>query len=405
MAALLIVAPLWVSGKGLPSRALSWRPVAWIGMISYGIYLWHWPILLWLHPSRARGADAVVRSVLAAGLTVGVAAASFYLVERPIRQGRRRASDPAGPGGWARMRLGLHRARPGIVLAMVPLVLMGVAGISLAATAVPPPDPDQPVVMLVGDSVPLRLSPVFEREAERRGWRLIVVAHGWCPVTGDGLEEVVDGVPTTYGRCRRVVDQQNEMIRQYDPDLVVWWDRWDLNDFVAPDGTAVLRGSPEFLERREVTLDQGVRRLSSRGAKVVLVGLEPVGVGIRHLCANDHCHAWNDFMLHHYPDVFEHWNDLLLTYAAAHPDLAAYVTFADAVCHDEVVPCDDRIDGVPARKDGTHYDGAGEDLASTALADRLEPLLPTKPTPRDPPTPVVDRSASPAPRPDLGAPG
>ena len=106
------------------------------------------------------------------------------------------------------------------------------AGISLAATAVPPPDPNQPVILLVGDSVPLRLSPVFEREAERRGWRLVVVAHGWCPVTGDGLDEVVNGVPTTLGRCRRVVDKQNDVIRQYDPDLVVWWDRWDLNDFV-----------------------------------------------------------------------------------------------------------------------------------------------------------------------------
>ena len=187
-------------------------PCAWIGAISYGIYLWHWPIVLWLHPSLAHGADAVVRSVLAAALTVGVAAASSYLVERPIRA-RRRAAEPRAARGRGRFRPGLRRMRPGLVLATVPVVLVGVAGISLAATAIPPPDPGQPVVMLVGDSVPLRLSPVFEREAERRGWRLIIVAHGWCPVTGDGLEEVVDGVPTSL----RAVPARRRPAGRHDP--------------------------------------------------------------------------------------------------------------------------------------------------------------------------------------------
>src|SRR6185436_9267982 len=34
------------------ARALAWRPLAGLGVISYGVYLFHWPIFLWLSPER-----------------------------------------------------------------------------------------------------------------------------------------------------------------------------------------------------------------------------------------------------------------------------------------------------------------------------------------------------------------
>jgi hypothetical protein len=108
---------------------------------------------------------------------------------------------------------------------------------------------------------------------------------------------------------------------------------------------------------------------------VVLVAIEPVGMGIRDLCASGQCYPWNYFVLGHYRSVFEPWNDVLRNYARDHPEMARFVSFVDVVCHDDHVPCDDRIDGVPARSDGTHYSGDGETLASTTLADRIAPLL------------------------------
>ena len=42
-----------------------------------------------------------------------------------------------------------------------------------------------PVVMLVGDSVPLHLESYFEQMAERRGWRVVSAARGACSVTGE----------------------------------------------------------------------------------------------------------------------------------------------------------------------------------------------------------------------------
>ena len=71
---------------GGPTRLFALKPLVWIGLISYGIYLWHWPLILWLTPVRT-GLDGLALAALRIGLTVTVAAASYYVVERPIRRG------------------------------------------------------------------------------------------------------------------------------------------------------------------------------------------------------------------------------------------------------------------------------------------------------------------------------
>jgi peptidoglycan/LPS O-acetylase OafA/YrhL len=69
-------------------RVLSRRVVVWVGLVSYPLYLWHWPILAFQNlkiegpvPASLRGAALAVAFVLAAG--------TYYLVERPIRFGSR----------------------------------------------------------------------------------------------------------------------------------------------------------------------------------------------------------------------------------------------------------------------------------------------------------------------------
>ena len=57
----LLVAPLWVDAGGVASRAFAWKPLVWLGVISYGIYLWHWPFIVWFDAREASGWSRVWR--------------------------------------------------------------------------------------------------------------------------------------------------------------------------------------------------------------------------------------------------------------------------------------------------------------------------------------------------------
>ena len=91
--AALVVADARLTDPGWFSRALAWGPLHFIGTISYGIYLWHWPVIVYLNGSRT-GLTGLPLDLARIAVTLGVSAASYYLVERPIRLAHAR--------GWVR---------------------------------------------------------------------------------------------------------------------------------------------------------------------------------------------------------------------------------------------------------------------------------------------------------------
>ena len=66
---------------------------------------------------------------------------------------------------------------------------------------------------------------------------------------------------------------------------------------------------------------------------------------------------------------------MLREYAERHPELSAFISITDVVCREDVAPCDDRIEGVTARRDGVHYEGAGEEAVIDALLAMLDPFM------------------------------
>lgn len=87
LAAVLVIAPVALDQTGPVARMLSMGPLVGLGAISYGVYLWHWPIFLVLNGERT-GSDGWKLFALRCAATVAVAAVSWWLIEQPIRDWR-----------------------------------------------------------------------------------------------------------------------------------------------------------------------------------------------------------------------------------------------------------------------------------------------------------------------------
>src|SRR5204863_6717649 len=86
LAVAAVLAHAAASPAGPTARVLARPPLVWLGRISYGLYLWHWPLFQFV---TADSTGLRGPSLLAArcGLTLAVSTVSFYLIEQPIRRG------------------------------------------------------------------------------------------------------------------------------------------------------------------------------------------------------------------------------------------------------------------------------------------------------------------------------
>jgi peptidoglycan/LPS O-acetylase OafA/YrhL len=92
---------------------LTWRPLVDLGIISYGVYLFHWPVFVVLDEARL-GLPAPLLFVVRVAVTLVLAIASYRVLERPIR------TIPAGARATATMA-GAACAAVGLVLVLVPV--------------------------------------------------------------------------------------------------------------------------------------------------------------------------------------------------------------------------------------------------------------------------------------------
>jgi peptidoglycan/LPS O-acetylase OafA/YrhL len=110
-AALLIHAG--ASGPSWVGRRLSTRPAVFVGLISYSLYLWHWPLLVFAKSYAIRALSAAETAAVVA-LAVVAAILSWHLIERPFRT---RGGVVARPGLFG-----------GVAAVMMALAAFGVVG-------------------------------------------------------------------------------------------------------------------------------------------------------------------------------------------------------------------------------------------------------------------------------------
>lgn len=86
VAVAVVLAQVALVPGGVTARLLSLHPLPFLGRISYGMYLWHWPIFLALTSVRS-GLHGWPLFVARCCATVAIAVSSYVLLERPIRSG------------------------------------------------------------------------------------------------------------------------------------------------------------------------------------------------------------------------------------------------------------------------------------------------------------------------------
>ena len=131
LVSVLTAAVIWAATrrKALLGRALDVAPLKAVGKRSYGLYLWHWPVLVLIQAAipgwTTHTAGQWMIAALALSITIPVAELSYRYVETPIRRNGLRALRMPGPMFRA-------RSRGAVVGAAIAGVLVLTAGVSTA---------------------------------------------------------------------------------------------------------------------------------------------------------------------------------------------------------------------------------------------------------------------------------
>ncbi len=91
-----VVLPSRTGGANFLARFLEWLPLRFVGLVSYSLYLWHLPVVLWLvtQGPTVEGQSLAAKFGLVLLIAIPLSAATYYLVERPAMRRKKRDRIP-----------------------------------------------------------------------------------------------------------------------------------------------------------------------------------------------------------------------------------------------------------------------------------------------------------------------
>jgi hypothetical protein len=327
------------------------------------------------------GTDGLALDAIRVVATFGCALVSYVIVEQPIRH---RSPTPVA----ALRAVSVAMTLTGLA------IIVGTAGSttnpldrdadfeiaeaapststasgSPSSTTEPPPaspDADTPTsttigpaqiesIALVGDSVAGTLAPAMRDAFTGAGFTFLDAhVHGCGVVSGLAVDEAGEPFPWSGECVERVPALHEQLIREHDPDLVIWHSTWETADRLLDE--ALLRfGTPDHDAALAREIDIVVERLNARGAEVVILVAPP--------------NAPSSFVADPDPTRMLHLADQLAI-AADRLDALSLVDLNPIVCPGGP-PCPERIEGLTLRPDGGHYSDEAAVWLVAQLADAL----------------------------------
>lgn len=279
LAAGAVVTGVVLAPIGPAARLLSPRPVRYLGRISYGVYLWYWPVTLVITGERTQLGQWPLFLVRTA-VTVALAAASARLVELPIRRHRlpawRALVGAPLAAGLSLTLLGVATTTPSTALVPPPAARAVVPPATKAAGAGPGAPAPPPVrLLVVGDSMAGSLAAALAYQAPAYDVEVVNEGHPGCGLSTDANfrfygQVVPPGAPCRVGQPDALVDQWRDWVGTYRPDVVIYLARADLFD-QDRNGAWTWIGHPAYDRFLEHQLRTGLAVLTSGGAHVMLM--------------------------------------------------------------------------------------------------------------------------------------
>jgi hypothetical protein len=214
--------------------------------------------------------------------TFVVAAASWLVIEQPIRRGRVRfvGSAPrfaaAGAVTTALVATIVLWATAHEPTLDVPLEIAGCPTVADEACLRRRGSEGRPVVALMGDSLARSLDSAFLKLAAEHDWTYVLAARNGCRLSH--LLTVYEGRTRPNDRvCYEAMPHLvARLLATWKPTAVVAVDRWEIIDFVGASGATLATRTPEHVAETEAALADVSRAITSSRARLAFIELPPI---------------------------------------------------------------------------------------------------------------------------------